>query len=74
MLPYSAYGQLSEVDQGAIVDNKRSGHVLAVAKLMQDKRDNTRSQEFPAGNGPPRRMKRKAHLKSDSVRSMRTTC
>ncbi|WP_425018517.1 hypothetical protein [Pantoea agglomerans] len=52
VLPYSAYDRLSEVDQGAIVDNKRLGHALAVAKLMQDKRDNTRSQGLPAGNGP----------------------
>ncbi|EOI3527341.1 hypothetical protein ACMSYW_000510 [Cronobacter dublinensis] len=57
VLPYSAYGRLSEVDWGAIVDNKRPRHVLAVAKLMQAKRDNTRSQEFPAGNGSPRRIK-----------------
>ena len=59
VLPYSAYDRLSEVDQGAIVDNKRLGHALAVAKLMQDKRDNTRSQGLPSGNGPPRRMKKK---------------
>lgn len=48
VLPYSAYDRLSEVDQGAIIDNKRLGHALAVAKLMQDKRDNTRSQALPA--------------------------
>jgi len=56
-LPYSAYDRLSEVDQGEIIDNKRLGHALAVAKLMQDKRDNTRSQGLPAGNGPSRRKK-----------------
>ena len=59
VLPYSAYDRLSEVDQGAIVDNKRLGHALAVAKLMQDKRDNTRSQGLPAGNGPSRRSAKK---------------
>lgn len=59
VLPYSAYDRLSEVDQGAIVDNKRLGHALAVAKLMQDKRDNTRSQNLPAGNGPSRRSAKK---------------
>ncbi|KAJ9430267.1 Transposase [Candidatus Pantoea symbiotica] len=59
VLPYSAYDRLSEVDQGAIVDNKRLGHALAVAKLMQDKRDNTRSQALPAGTGPSRRSAKK---------------
>lgn len=55
VLPYFANDRLSEVEQGAIVDNKRLGHAFAVAKLMQDKRDNTRSQAFPAGTGPSRR-------------------
>ncbi|MDO6407126.1 ISNCY family transposase [Pantoea phytobeneficialis] len=59
VLPYSAYDRLSEVDQGAIIDNKRLGHALAVAKLMQDKRDNTRSQALPAGTGPGRRVGKK---------------
>lgn len=59
VLPYSAYDRLSEVDQGAIIDNKRLGHALAVAKLMQDKRDNTRSQALPAGKGPTRRIRKK---------------
>ncbi len=36
-LPCSAYDRLAEVDQGAIVENKRLGHVLAAAKLVQDK-------------------------------------
>lgn len=59
VLPYSAYDRLSEVDQGAIIDNKRLGHALAVAKLMQEKRDNTRSQSLPSGNGPGRRSAKK---------------
>lgn len=46
-LPCSAYDRLAEVDQGAIVENKRLGHALAAAKLMQDKRDNTRSLSVP---------------------------
>lgn len=54
-LPYSAYDRLSEVDQGEIIDNERLVHAQAVAKLMQDKRDNTRSQVLPAGNGLSRR-------------------
>ena len=36
------------------MDNKRLDHALAVAKLMQDKRDNTRAQGLPAGHGPSR--------------------
>lgn len=47
-LPYSVYDRLPEVQEGAIVDNKRLGHALEIAKLMQDKRDNRRSQSVPA--------------------------
>lgn len=36
-LPCSAYDRLAEVDQGAIVENKRLGHALAVAKLVQER-------------------------------------
>jgi transposase len=32
-LPYASYDRLPEVDQGAIVDNKRLGHALQVAQL-----------------------------------------
>ncbi len=35
------------LNQGAIVENKRLGHVLAAAKLVQDKRDDTRSLSVP---------------------------
>ncbi|HGK4737331.1 TPA: helix-turn-helix domain-containing protein, partial [Klebsiella quasipneumoniae] len=47
--------RLSEIDQGAIVDNKRLGRTLEYIKLVQDKRDNNRSQAIPAGDGPSRR-------------------
>lgn len=47
-LPYSVYDRLPEVQEGAIVDNKRLGHALEIAKLMQDKRDSRRSQSVPA--------------------------
>jgi hypothetical protein len=47
-LPYSIYDRLPEVQEGAIVDNKRLGHALELAKLMQDKRDNRRSRSIPA--------------------------
>jgi hypothetical protein len=39
-LPYSVYEKLGAVDQGAIVDNKRLGHMLKVAQLVQANRDN----------------------------------
>lgn len=57
VLPYSIYDRLSEVDQGAIVDNKRLGRTLELVKLVQAKRDNTSSQAVPAGNVPSRRHK-----------------
>jgi hypothetical protein len=39
-LPYSTYDKLGAVDQGAIVDNKRLGHVLHISQEVQAKRDN----------------------------------
>ena len=41
-LAYRLYDKLSDVDQGEIVENKRLGHVLQIAQLVQDKRDNRR--------------------------------
>ena len=41
-LPYTTYDRLAEIDQGAIVDNKRLGHVLAVAAELQAQRDDRR--------------------------------
>lgn len=38
-LPYSIYDKLGAVDQGAIVDNKRLGHVLQIAQQVQSQRD-----------------------------------
>jgi transposase len=38
-LPYSVYEKLGAIDQGAIVENKRLGHTLQVAQLVQAKRD-----------------------------------
>jgi transposase len=38
-LPYSIYDKLGAVDQGAIVDNKRLGHVLQVVQQVQSQRD-----------------------------------
>ncbi|HCY64413.1 MAG TPA: ISNCY family transposase [Oxalobacteraceae bacterium] len=47
-LPYATYDRLPEVNQGAIVENKRLGHVLQVAQLMQEQRDNRRSSSVPS--------------------------
>lgn len=55
LLPYSTYDRLSEVDPVAIVDNKRLGHVLDIAREVQSKRDNNRSQSIPSGDEPSRR-------------------
>ncbi len=38
-LPYSLYEKLGSIDQGAIVDNKRLGHVLQISQDVQAKRD-----------------------------------
>ncbi|SAT72750.1 transposase [Klebsiella pneumoniae] len=63
-LPYSTNDRLSEIDQGAIVDNKRLGRTLEYIKLVQDKRDNNRSQAIPAGDGPSRRRRKPTDKKS----------
>ncbi|VVD61982.1 hypothetical protein PMO31116_00150 [Pandoraea morbifera] len=49
-LPYTIYDRLSQVDQGAIVDNKRLGYVLQLAQCVQEKRDNRRSQSLPSAS------------------------
>jgi hypothetical protein len=49
---------------GAIVDNKRLGRTLEFIKLVQDKRDNNRSQALPAGDGPSRRRRKPTEKKS----------
>lgn len=64
ILPYSTYDRLQEIDQGAIVDNKRLGRTLDFIKLVQDKRDNNRSQAIPAGDGPSRRRRKPTGKKS----------
>lgn len=63
-LPYSTYDRLSEIDQGAIVDNKRLGRTFEFIKLVQEKRDNNRSQAIPAGDGPSRRRRKTTEKKS----------
>ncbi|HID4044769.1 TPA: ISNCY family transposase [Pluralibacter gergoviae] len=62
--PYSTYDRLSEVDQSEIVDNKRLARALEFISLVQSKRDNTRSQSVPSGDGPSRRRPRQEGKKS----------
>ncbi len=63
-LSYSIYDHLSEIDQGAIVDNKRLGRILEFIKLVQDQRDDNRSQAIPASDRPLRRRRKPTEKKS----------
>lgn len=47
-LEFVTYDRLSEIKHGDVVDNKRLGHVLEVARIVQEKRDNTRSLSVPS--------------------------
>jgi len=47
LLPYTTYDRLGEIDQAAIVENKRLGHVLAIAAQVQALRD-SRHQAVPS--------------------------
>ena len=60
-LPYTTYDRLAQIDQGAIVEHKRLGHVLAVAAELQAQRDDRR-QVGPSRTlvGEPPRPKRPA--------------
>jgi len=62
-LPCVPYDRLSEVDQGAVVENKRLGHVLQAAQLVQAKRDNRRCQSLPRTGEEPRRRRAREPVK-----------
>ena len=47
-LAYTIYDKLLEVNQAAIVENKRLGHVLQVSQEVQKKRDSRRGLSTPA--------------------------
>lgn len=47
-LPYTLFDKLQRVDQGAIVDNKRLGAVLAFVRQKQNERNEQRSQSCPS--------------------------
>ncbi|SOY78164.1 transposase [Cupriavidus taiwanensis] len=46
-LPYTTYDRLGAIDQGAIVEHKRLGHVLAITAQIQAQRD-SRPQAGPS--------------------------
>jgi hypothetical protein len=41
-IPYHTYDKIGEIDQGAIVENKRLGHALRISSVIQANRDNRR--------------------------------
>jgi hypothetical protein len=41
---------LPDVNQGAVVDNKRLGHVLQIAQLVQEQRDSRYGSSAPSRN------------------------
>jgi len=66
-LAYSIYDKLPEVDQTAIVENKRLGHVLQIIQEVQKKRDSRRGLSRPAHTNtgaPPMQRKRNPGTKS----------
>ncbi|MGF6703012.1 transposase [Paraburkholderia sp. MM5496-R1] len=47
-LPCVPYDRLSEIDQAAVVDNKRLGHTLQLAQVIQAQRDDRRASGSPS--------------------------
>jgi len=47
-LPYTTYDRLPEIRQGAIVENKRLGHALQIAQVLQQQRDSRHGLGKPA--------------------------
>ncbi|CAB3803916.1 ISNCY family transposase ISBcen27 [Paraburkholderia ultramafica] len=48
VLPCRQYDRLAEIDQGAVVEHKRLGHVLQVSQAIQAQRDNRRIGKAPS--------------------------
>ncbi|KVT41313.1 ISNCY family transposase [Burkholderia ubonensis] len=48
VLPCRQYDRLTEIDQGAVVEHKRLSHVLQVAQVLQEQRDNRRASGSPS--------------------------
>ncbi|WP_408438707.1 ISNCY family transposase [Paraburkholderia caffeinilytica] len=62
-LPCVPYDRLSEIDQAAVVDNKRLGHTLQMAQIIQAQRDDRRTSGSPSRTNQgeaPRLKERKA--------------
>ncbi len=59
-LEYARFDKLPFIDAGAIVENKRLGHALKVAQLIQAQRDNRRCGSMPSrtNSGAKPRLKR----------------
>lgn len=49
-LPYATYDRLPNVSSGAVVDNKRLGHVLQIAQMVQEQRDSRHGSSAPSRN------------------------
>ena len=65
-LPYVEYDRLSEIDQGAEIDNKRLSHALQIAQVIQAQRDDRRASGSPSRTNQgeaPRSKERKAGTK-----------
>lgn len=56
VLPFVPYDRLSEINQGVIVENKRLGHVLQVAQMVQAQRDSRRPPAPPEQPGETKRL------------------
>jgi hypothetical protein len=41
-IPYHAYDNIGEIDQGSVVENKRLSHALRISSAIQANRDNRR--------------------------------
>jgi transposase len=68
-LPYTIFDKLPVVNQGAIVENKRLGHVLQIVQELQKKRDDRKGLSRPAHTNTgaePVQMKRKQGTKPPS--------
>jgi len=65
-LPYVEYDRLSQIDQGAEIDNKRLSHALQLARVIQAQRDDRRASGSPSRTNQgqaPRTKERKAGTK-----------
>jgi transposase len=65
-LPYVEYDRLSQIDQGAEIDNKRLSHALQLAQVIQAQRDDKRASGSPSRTNQgqaPRTKERKAGTK-----------